>query len=217
MRIVRNLIAAALAATLLAGAAGAQQLKIGTVDMQALFKEYHVTNEAQKEINVARAQIQKEDEERLVRIRELETDLQNLRKQFNDPSVSDQKKRDIDKQAQSKQQEGMALDRERREFMQRKTQALNETMMLRMRGILEDIRKLVEERAKADDYDHVFDKSGLSQAQVPVLLYSKDRNDLTADILKVLNKDAPPATAEEAAPAPGAAPAPSPAPAPGKP
>ena len=207
MRIVRNLFAAALAVTLLAGAAGAQQqLKIGTVDMQALFKEYHVTNQAQKEINVARAQIQKEDEERLVRIRELETELQGLRKQFNDPSASDQKKREIDKQAQVKQQEGMALDRERREFMQRKTQALNETMMLRMRGILEDIRKLVEERAKADDYDHVFDKSGLSQAQVPVLLYSKDRNDLTADILKVLNKDAPPATAEDAAPAPAPAP-----------
>jgi outer membrane protein len=207
MRLVRNLFAAALAVTLLAGAANAQQqLKIGTVDMQALFKEYHVTNQAQKEINVARAQIQKEDEERLVRIRELETELQGLRKQFNDPSVSDQKKREIDKQAQVKQQEGMALDRERREFMQRKTQALNESMMLRMRGILEDIRKLVEERAKADDYDHVFDKSGLSQAQVPVLLYSKDRNDLTADILKVLNKDAPPATAEDAAPAPAPAP-----------
>ena len=212
MRIVRNLVVAGIAAALMAATAGAQQLKIGTVDMQLLFKEYYVTAQAQKEINVARAQIQKEDEERLVRIRELEADLQNLRKQFNDPSVSDQKKREMDKQAQAKQQEGMALDRERREFMQRKTQALNETMMLRMRGILEDIRKLVDARAKAEDYDHVFDKSGLSAAQVPVLLYSKDSNDLTADILKVLNKDAPPAAPDAPAPAPAPAPGAAPAP-----
>lgn len=205
MRIV-NVFAAAVAAMLLAGVpAHAQQQKIGTVDMQTLFKEYYVTNQAQKEINVARAQIQKEDDERMVRIRELENDLQNLRKQLSDPSVSDQKKREMERQGQAKQQEGMALDRERREFMQRKTQALNETMMMRMRAILEDIRKLVEERAKAEDYDYVFDKSGLSTAQVPVLLYSKDAKDLTAEILKVLNKDAPPAGAEapEQAPKPG--------------
>jgi outer membrane protein len=65
------------------------------------------------------------------------------------------------------QQEGIALDRERREFLQRRNQALNEKMVQRMKGILEEIRKLVEEQAKVDNYDYVFDKSGLSTSQVP--------------------------------------------------
>ena len=60
-----------------------------------------------------------------------------------------------------------------------------------MKSILEDIRKLVEERSKADNYDLVLDKSGTSTSQVPVVLYSKDSMDITASLLKVLNKDAP--------------------------
>ncbi|NJR43660.1 MAG: OmpH family outer membrane protein [Akkermansiaceae bacterium] len=83
------------------------------------------------------------------------------------------------------------MDRERREFIQRRQQALNERMMQRMRGILEEIRKLVEEKAKADNFDYVIDKSGTSASQVPFLLYSKDSSDITPSILKDLNKDAP--------------------------
>jgi Skp family chaperone for outer membrane proteins len=46
-------------------------LKIATVDMQELFKQYYRTNEAQKQINVDRANIQKDNNERLAKIREI--------------------------------------------------------------------------------------------------------------------------------------------------
>jgi len=89
-------------------------------------------------------------------------------------------------------------------------------MVQRMKGILEEIRKLVEEKAKVDNYDYVFDKSGLSTSQVPFLLYTKDATDITAGLLKDLNKDAP----AESIPAEGAEapeiPAPAPATAPGE-
>ena len=165
--------------------------KIATVDMQILFKDYHRTNEAQKEINVERARIQKENNERLSRIRELESELQSLRKQLEDPSISDKRKQELFKEFQMKTQEGVALDRERREYLQRRNAALNEKMVRRMRGILEGIQKLVADQAKSDDYDYVFDKSGLSTSQVPFLLYAKDATDITPGLLKELNKDAP--------------------------
>ena len=156
MTIIRR-ITALVCALALSGAAAAQEgkLKIATVDMQQLFKEYHRTNEAQKEINVERAKIQKDNNERLGRIRELDTELQNMRKQLEDPSIAEAK------------------------------------MVARMKGILEEIRKLVEEKAKAEDFDYVFDKSGLSTSQVPFFLYTKDATDITAVLLKELNKDAP--------------------------
>jgi outer membrane protein len=172
-------------------ASAQDKLKIATVDMQKLFKEYHRTNDAQKQINVERARIQKENNERLSRIRELEAELQNLRKQLEDPSISDKKKQELFKEFQMKTQEGVALDRERREYLQRRNAALNEKMVQRMRGILEEIRKLVEDQAKTDDYDYVFDKSGLSASQVPFLLYTKDATDITPRLLATLNKDAP--------------------------
>jgi Skp family chaperone for outer membrane proteins len=193
MRILRSLLVSALAATLLSTASAQEgKLNIATVDMQELFKQYHRTNEAQKQINVERARIQKENNERLARIREIEESLGTLRKQLDDPSVNDSKKQSLFKEWQMQQQEGIALDRERREFLQRRNQALNEKMVQRMKGILEEIRKLVEEQAKTENYDYVFDKSGLSTSQVPFLLYTKDATDITATLLKDLNKNAPP-------------------------
>ena len=193
MRIIRTFLCSALAITLAASAhAQTGKVNIATVDMQELFKQYYRTNEAQKQINVERARIQKENNERLARIREIEDSLNNIRKQLDDPSVNDVKKQTIIKDFQMQQQEGVALDRERREFLQRRNQALNEKMVQRMKGILEEIRKLVEEQAKTDNYDYVFDKSGLSTSQVPFLLYTKDATDITAVLLKDLNKDAPP-------------------------
>ncbi len=192
MRIIRCIIATAFAAALATSAIAQEgKLNIATVDMQELFKQYYRTNEAQKQINVERARIQKDNNERLARIRELEESLGALRKQLDDPSIADSKKQALFKDWQMQQQEGIALDRERREFLQRRNQALNEKMVQRMRGILEEIRKIVEDQAKVDNFDYVFDKSGLSTSQVPFLLYTKDATDITAGLLKELNKDAP--------------------------
>ena len=192
MTLIRRFLSLAFAASFATMAVAQEgKLNIATVDMQELFKQYYRTNEAQKQINVERARINKENNERLAKIRELEENLGKLRKQLEDPSLADSKKQSLFKEWQGQQQEGTALDRERREFLQRRNQALNEKMVQRMKGILEEIRKLVEEKAKVDNYDYVFDKSGLSTSQVPFLLYTKDATDITAGLLKNLNKDAP--------------------------
>jgi outer membrane protein len=189
---IRRLLTLALAASFATVAAAQDgKLSIATVEMQELFKQYYRTNDAQKQINVERARIQKENNERLARIRELQGTHDKLRKQLEDPALNDSKKQTLFKEWQMQEQEGIALDRERREYLQRRNQALNEKMVQRMKGILEEIRKLVEEKAKLGNYDYVFDKSGLSTSQVPVLLYTKDATDITASLLKDLNKDAP--------------------------
>jgi outer membrane protein len=193
MSLIRRFLTLAFAASFATMAVAQEgKLNIATVDMQELFKQYYRTNEAQKQINIERARIQKDNNERLAKIRELEERLATLRKQLEDPSLNDSKKQSLYKDWQADQQTGVALDRERREFLQRRNQALNEKMVQRMKGILEEIRKLVEEKAKVDNYDYVFDKSGLSTSQVPFLLYTKDATDITAGLLKDLNKDAPP-------------------------
>ncbi len=190
MTLLKRFLTIAFATSLISGAS-AQNLKVATVDMQELFKQYHLTNAAQEQINVERAKINQLNEDRLVRIREIEANLESFKKQVEDPSVNESKKQSIAKDFKLQQQEGMQLDKERREFIQRRTEALNQNMIERMKSILEDIRKLVEEKSKADNYDLVLDKSGTSTSQVPVVLYSKDSMDITASLLKVLNKDAP--------------------------
>jgi len=192
MSIIRQFFVAAFAISLFSTAqAEDSKLNIATVDMQELFKSYYRTAEAQEQINVERARIQKENNERMERIRELEENLQKLRKQVEDTTLSQSKRMELQEESKAKLQEGVALNRERQEFIQRRDRALNEKMVQRMKSILEEIRKLVEERAKVGDYDYVFDKSGLSTTQVPFLLYTKDATDITAGLLETLNKDAP--------------------------
>ena len=79
MTLIRRFFSVALAASL-ATMAFAQEgkLNIATVDMQELFKQYYRTNEAQKQINVERARINKDNNERLARIRENVLDWEHL-------------------------------------------------------------------------------------------------------------------------------------------
>jgi Skp family chaperone for outer membrane proteins len=192
MTTIRNLFLAAIVAATTSLATAQDALKIATVDMQELFKQYFKTNEAQQQINVERARINQDNNERLVRIRELETSITTLRTQIDDPTTADSRRQSLIQNLQAQQQDVVSLDRERREFLQRRERALNEKMGQRMRGILEEIRALVVEQARKDDYDFVFDKSGNSLSQVPVLLYTKDAADITTVVLEQLNKDAPP-------------------------
>ena len=189
---IRRLITVAFAALSL-GNASAQdaKLKIATVDMSLLFKEYYQTNLAQQEINVERARIQKDNNEQLATITSLKADIDVLKQQIDDPSISDQKKAQVYKEYQTKYQDGILLENQRRDYMGRKEKALQAKTVGRMRGILEEIRKLVETRAKAENYDYVFDKSGMSTSQVPFLLYAKDATEITALLLQELNKNAP--------------------------
>jgi len=192
MTLIRRFLSTALAASLVTCATAADgKLSIATVDMQELFKQYYKTNEAQKTLSVDFARIQKDVNERKAKIRDENTALETLKKQLDDPSIADSKRQALTKDAQGKYQDLIALDRECREFEQRRRQALEEKKNQRMRGIFEEIRKLVEERAKEANYDFVFDKSGVSQNLVPFTLYSKDAMDITAVLLKDLNKDAP--------------------------
>ena len=159
-------------------------LKIATVDMQELFKHHPLSVEAGKELNLERARVQKDNNERAERIRGLETQLNSLQKQIEDTTLNEAKRQALFKDWQMRQQEGVAMERERVEFHRRRMQAINERMVIRMKEILGAIREVVGEQAKRDGYDHVLDSSGLSTSQVPILLYSKDATDITGVLLQ---------------------------------
>ena len=167
------------------------KLKIATVDMQKLFKEYHRTTEEQQKFSEEFARIQKENNERLLGLRELEEELQVLKKKVEDPTLGANVKHEKSREFQLKLDEAKAMDRERREFLGRRTRALELKKQASMQGILEEIRKRIVDHSKKEDFDFVIDKSGLSANQVPFLLYTKDAADITATLLADLNEDAP--------------------------
>ena len=112
-----------------------------------------------------------------------EDDLKLMRKQIDDPSLSAKRKQELYKSFRLRTQEGVSLSRDHREYLQRSQTALNEKMMMKMRQLLKEIRKLVADHAREENVSYVFDRSGRSTSQVPILLFAKDASDLTPDLL----------------------------------
>ncbi|GAA5494975.1 hypothetical protein Rhal01_01144 [Rubritalea halochordaticola] len=178
------------------GSAAAQNLKIATVDMQKLFNEYHLTQTTQEKVKVDQARIQQENGERLKKIRDLQSKIENLSKQKQDPTVSDKKRVELEREIQMRVSEGNAADNERRQWLARRNKALNENIVAEMRSILGEIREKVEAHARENDFDLVLDKSARSANQVETFVFVKDKFDITAQLLETLNKNAPAKPAE---------------------
>jgi outer membrane protein len=184
---------ATLSLVALLGTVSAQeaQLKVATVDMQTLFKNFHLTAEMQKENGTYQQSIAKENNDEVKKLQDLLSESEALKKQIEDPQLADSKKQVIYTQWQAKQQELTARDRQRLELLDRKQAALNDHVGQQVKEVYAQIRVIVDEYAKSQGYDFVFDKSSNSVSQFPIMLYSKDATDITNAILKDLNKDAP--------------------------
>ena len=166
----------------LSSMASAQRLKIATVNMERLFNEYHLTGAIQKEINIERARIQKDNNLRLA-------DIQEIREQLKDLNIGAKKQNELFQESNDLQQDGIHKERERSEFLERRNGSLNEKMRKQMRGILVEIQRVVSDRAKAGNYDYIFDKSGNSSQGIPFVLHARDMTDLTDSLLKEINEE----------------------------
>ena len=211
-----SLVSAAIAAALCLSAASpvaAQgSFKIGIIDMKRVFSEYYKTKDAEKSVNDGKEAAKKQLDERNAKYRDLIGKWQESQKLINDPAISEDLRAQKKKEAEELSSEAKSLEREMAEFRQRREQQLQEQVTRVRKGILDEIKVLVERKAKDANYDLVFDKSGMGVNGVPFLLFSKDAVDFSQEIVGELNKDAP----KEAAAAAPATPAPAPAPAPAK-
>ncbi len=179
-----------LALTLAFPIAGLAQgtMKIGTVDMQRAFKEYNKTKEAEVKINDAKNSAKKEYDDRAEAYKKALDEINNLNKQLESPALSADKKTQTAKERDDKIANIKNMEREISDFRQTRERQLQEQLMRVREGIVKEITDVVMEKVKANHFDLVFDKSGMSINGVPFLLYAPDNVDFTNDIITVLNK-----------------------------
>ena len=200
---MKKFLLLALAAGLAFPAASFAQgtLKIGTVDMQRAFKEYNKTKDAEAKVNDAKNAAKKEFDDRTDGYKKALDEINKLNQQLDAPALSADAKAQKAKERDEKIANIKTMEREINEFRQTREQQLQQQAMRMREGIVKEITDVVLERVKTNGMDLVFDKSGLSQNFVPVLLYSKDSVDFTTEIITALNKKAASAPAEKPAPA----------------
>src|SRR6266542_2510230 len=163
-------------------------LKIGTVDMQRAFKEYNKTKEAEAKINDAKNAARKEYDDRAEDYKKALDEINNLNKQLESPALSADRKTQTAKDRDDKIAKIKNMEREISDFRQTRERQLQEQLMRMREGIVKEITDVVMEKVKANNFDLVFDKSGMSINGVPFLLYSQDNIDFTNDVIAVLNR-----------------------------
>jgi outer membrane protein len=185
--------------SLMAVSASAADLKFGVVDMSKAFSDFHKTKEAAEKFKVNLDKAQKEMNDRWSVYKNLMTDMQKLKKEASDPIMTQDARAKKGMEFEEKGKELRSLEQEIGEAQNRRNNQLKQEDMSIRKGIYDEILVVVKEKAKADGYDFIFDKSGMSLSTVPVLIYYKDAVDVTDLIIVELNKGAPAAAA--AAPA----------------
>ncbi len=174
----------------------AEKPNIGMVDMQKLFAQYYRTEAAQKQFNQDYAVIQKKVNQQLEQINMMISELKSLNEKLKSESLDENLK-------QKYSQEFQLIDQQRKMFIEEMKRAEYEgkkevarRKAASMQGIMSEIRAKVVSFAEKQGYDFVFDKSGKNTNQISFFIYLKDATDITAVMLKELNKLAPTAASE---------------------
>ena len=155
-------------------ATASAELKIGYINSEQIFREYEGTQQAQEKFNKEVAKWEQQ-------ATEMQKEIKDLQQQLEKQSLllSEERKREI----QAERQEKMI---EYQKFLQEKFGQQGEALKKNedlTRPIVEQINVILEDIAKAENYDFVFD------ARNGGLVWAKPAYDLTERVLQILNKE----------------------------
>ena len=187
-----------------AGTASAE-LKIGSVDMKKVFESFWRTKEAETQMSETRATLKRDLDERLEKRKQLQDAIEKLNDDIKKPELSKERATTKTKERDEKIGEWQNMMRELQAYQMEKEKQLQDQTLRIRNGIVDEIRKVVDDEVKSVGYDLVFDVSGNSINNVPVILHAKESYDFTKVIIEKLNTNRPKSSAPEApAPAPAA-------------
>mgnify|MGYP003941057235 CR=1 FL=1 len=168
------------------------QSRIAVVDLRRVFDNYYKTQLADANLKDEAAELEKERKEMIQEIRKSEEEWKKLVDNANDQAIS-ATERDRNKQAAEKKLLEIRQQRETLEQFELSARAkLGEKHRRKRDAILEEIRSLINTRAKAQSYSLVIDSAAESINNTPIILFSNGENDITESILTELNSSASP-------------------------
>jgi Skp family chaperone for outer membrane proteins len=168
--------------------------KIAVIDYNTILKDYFKAKDSQKQMEDLAANYQKERNERDAGLKTLVDSINGLQKDLQDPALSDAKKKEKENQLKAKGEEGQVKQREMMAFAQTASKILEDKRQRLTQELTEDINKALAQIAK-NKYNMVFVKP-----QIPTpgaLIFSEGMDDVTSQVLGILNKDAPASSKKE--------------------
>jgi Skp family chaperone for outer membrane proteins len=168
--------------------------KVAVVDYNTILKDYYKAKDSQKQMEELAGGYQKERNDREAALKTLVEGINALQKDMQDPAISDGKKKEKENQLKAKGEEGQVKQREMMAFGQTASKILEDKRQRLTTELTEEVNKALATVAK-NKYNMVFVKP-----QVPspgALIFSEGMDDVTQQILGILNKDAPAGSKKE--------------------
>ena len=165
--------------------------RIVTIDLNRLFTEYYKTPTASQKLKDTAEQYNREYEELRTQFRKLVDELNKLRDEQDKTEYTAEVREQKQKALQEKLAQTKTMQGNIEEYQTSHRQMLDQQTQRMRQNILKEVKDIVLKESRDAGYGLVFDKSGNSLNQEPLLLYSQDAFDITEDILKILNKNKP--------------------------
>ncbi len=185
--------------------------KIAVVNLKTVFDGYYKTKQSDALVKDRQADYTKERKRMEDDYKKANDEYRKLSDSATDQAVSADERDKRKKDAESKLQEIREIEQSARQFdSQFRTQITDQINRMRDK-ILQDIREVVNSKAKTAGYTLVLDTAAMSADRTPVVLFTSGSPDLTDDVLKDLNDKAPPGALTSSTNQPTATPPASPA------
>lgn len=188
----RFLFAFAVAALFLASAPLTfAQGKIGIVDMQKVFDGYWKTKQADANLKEMAADAQKRIKEMVEDGRKIQDDYKKLVDSANDVAVSAEERDKRKKSAEAKLIEIRELENQVQQYDRSARAKIFEKENQDREKIVKEIVDAINSKAKAGGFAFVLDTAAQSANRTPIVPYTDGSNDLTQEILSLINVNAP--------------------------
>ena len=191
MKILLRTLLGAMLVLSLVGTSALAQGKIGTIDLNKAFSNYWKKKEAEANLRDEETDMVKELKNREEELKKARDAWQKLVNDSNDQAVSTDEREKRKKLAEEKYKQAKELDDQAVQYRKQASTQLQERSTMVRERILNEIKNVVNAKAKAGGYSLVIDVAAQSKDFTPVILYNNNEFDLTESVLDQLNAAAP--------------------------
>jgi len=190
MNLSRRLILGFLMFGLLGTSALAQN-RMATVDLRKVFDGYWKKRQAEAALKDRQTDMEKEDRNMVDDYKKVKDEYQGLLASANDQAVSTEERDKRKNSAEEKLRRLKEMEETIATYERQARTTIGEQSQRMRSNILNEIKTVVNAKAKTGGFSLVIDTAAESINNTPIFLYSNGENDITDAVLAQLNATAP--------------------------
>ena len=165
-----------------------EKTQFAVIDYMLLFKDYYKASESSQRLRLEQEKMKKDFEERASMVTQIAETGRKLQEDLQSPAISESKKREIEGQLKDKQAEFTSRQKLLLDYRDQSMNVVQKLGAKEQEVILADINAAMNLVAK-NKYTIVFSKS-LAAPSPGTIVFSEGIDDITQQVLSILNKDA---------------------------